>query len=65
MRAFHPFIAGVTSLALAASGPPALAGGFLNATQSASAAAVANAGVTALAEDAATVFLQPGRLNPA
>jgi long-chain fatty acid transport protein len=42
---------------------PGNAGGFVDATQSASAAAVANAGETALGEDAATIFYNPAGLT--
>src|SRR5690349_24567694 len=47
---------------IAVSGP-AWAGGFLNATQSVTSAGVANAGQTALAEDAATVAYNPAGLT--
>jgi long-chain fatty acid transport protein len=48
--------------ALIAVSGPAWAGGFLNATQSVTSAGVANAGQTALAEDAATVAYNPAGL---
>lgn len=52
----------VVFLATIAISGPVSAGGFLNPTQSATAAGVANAGETALAEDAATVAYNPAGL---